>query len=137
MCAIFVIIAMLAKLHNRQAKYLSDKVHMILSILFPMLKITPRSSTDFVSDELEVVLKFVKVEQRKEFAKVLAFFANRFCVQHKLSLPQWIYVLPIIHRFNNQEYSMSSKKMNFSWREDHIQFPVSKDLEDARMTDMK
>ena len=138
MCIVLVIISVLANLFNCQVRYLPDKVHMILSILFPMLKMTPRSGIEFVSDDLEFVLKFIKAEDRKEVATVLAIFADHFCNQHKLNSPQWIYVLPIIHRFNSQGYAVSlEKKVTFNWKEDYIRFPVYKDLEDARILDMK
>ena len=139
MCIVLVIISLLAKLINDKAKDLSDNVHELLLLLFPMLKITSRSSVDFVSDELEFVLKFINAEYHENVTKDLGFFAHHFCNRHKLNYPEWIYVLPIIHRFNNQEYPvlLEEKKINFSGKEDYIGFPVYRDLEDARILDMK
>ncbi len=134
MCSVLVLLNVLGNIVGERLN-VSDKLISILSILFSMLLLKPVNKEDIPRD-LSIVLQLIKPKYHQQLAATLAKFAQYLYEHHKKS-PEWIYVIPFIHKFQHKEMQSSFEEAGkYVWK-DIINFQVCDSLTEFGLKDMR
>lgn len=123
-CSVLVILSLLWKL--------KFEYHEIIIEMFLMLYLKPQEVqvNKWTINELRILKTFVPNEYYSELAECLIGFLNLTIERNKLYPAQWLFVLPLIHYFQNRlQVSDTFDGLQFreisQWRDNDIMLPAS------------
>ena len=139
MCSVLVIITIIAKvtLDKRRKYVVLDEVEEVVILLFSMLQMVPMKDNgcDKVSNEIVMILQFLKQDNRQDVSEILQCFANHICQRHGLRCPEWLYVFPLLNAISNTT-SISAKNLGYKWNNTYFKLPSCNTLKEAGIEDI-
>ena len=129
MCSILVILCLFRRMIPDHAKLNSFDLE-FLCILFEMLRLVPHEvNSQWKCEELDVIFTFIGDTAYGEVATCLGDFTNLVIERCKLSKPEWLHIIPLIHIFQKKVKPFeraATKSDSIQWQDNCIKLHLAK-----------